>query len=486
MTTLGPRLVVAGVSSGAGKTTVATGLMAALARRGTAVAAAKVGPDFIDPGYHSLATGRPGRNLDPWLCGPDAIGPLAGRAGSGADVLVIEGVMGLFDGAADGTPSSTADVAAALQAPVVLVVDASSMSGSAAAVVRGFRDHDPRVRVAGVVLNRVASPGHAALLREAVEPLGLPVLGCLFRDDALVWRDRHLGLVPVAEDPAAVRPALDRLAARIEHDCDLVAIAGVAHTAPVLTVGDVALPASVGRCRIAVAAGPAFTFAYQDNLDALEAAGAELVAFDPLVDDHLPDGVDGLLAGGGFPEVFGEQLAANTPLSAATRAAVAGGLPTWAECGGLLWLAEELDGRPMVGAVPTVGTLGSRLVLGYRQAELRRDTPIGPAGTQLRGHEFHYSTCSPAGGAVQLTSRFANRTDGFASPSLLATYLHHHAGGDPSAVAMFVRSCVAHRRQRDGQPLEPSLAGNRDAHPAGHPERRAVPDHDAMGSQPLP
>ena len=355
MNTLGPRLVIAGVSSGVGKTTVATGLLAALAARGTSVAAAKVGPDFIDPGYHALACGRPGRNLDPWLCGPAAVGPLAARAGRGADLLVVEGVMGLYDGAADATPSSTADVAAALAAPVVLVVDASAMSASVAAMVRGYRDHDERVWLAGVVLNRVGSAGHEQLLRDALDALGVAVLGCLHRDDALTWRDRHLGLVPVAEDPSAVRASLGRLAARVAAGCDLDALVAVARSAPALPVGDVALPDRVGRCRIAVAAGPAFTFAYRDNLDALEAAGAELVPFDPLADTALPEGTDGLIAGGGFPEVFGEALAANAPLLARTRAAVAAGLPTWAECGGVLGLADRLDGRPMVGAVPTEG-----------------------------------------------------------------------------------------------------------------------------------
>jgi len=442
LNTLGPRLVIAGVSSGVGKTTVATGLLAALAARGTSVAAAKVGPDFIDPGYHALACGRPGRNLDPWLCGPAAVGPLAARAGRGADLLVVEGVMGLYDGAADATPSSTADVAVALAAPVVLVVDASAMSASVAAVVRGYRDHDERVRLAGVVLNRVGSAGHEQLLRDALEALGVAVFGCLHRDDALTWRDRHLGLVPVAEDTSAVRSSLGLLAARVATGCDLDALVAVAGTAPTMRVDDVVLPDPIGRCRIAVAGGPAFTFAYRDNLDALEAAGAELVPFDPLVDAALPDGTDGLLAGGGFPEVFGESLAANTPLLARTRARVLAGLPTWAECGGLLWLADRLDGRPMVGAVATEGTLGDRLVLGYRHAELLGDTPVGPRGTVLRGHEFHYSTCAPAGTAVRFTSRFGEREDGFASSRLLATYLHHHAGGDPSPEAAFVRTCI--------------------------------------------
>lgn len=444
---LGPRLVVAGVASGVGKTTVATGLLAALRARGLDVAPAKVGPDFIDPGYHALASGRPPRNLDPWLCGTEVLPALAGRAGARSDLLVVEGVMGLFDGAADGAPSSTAEVAVLLDAPVVLVVDAASASTSVAAVVRGFRDHDERICLAGVICNRVGSDVHEQLLREAIAPLGIPVLGCLRRDDALVWRDRHLGLVPVAEHPGQVRASLQRLAAMVARDVDLDAVVRIARSAPPRTVDPVPLPADVGPCRIAVAGGPAFTFAYEDNLEALRAAGAELLRFDPLHDEALPDDLDGLFVGGGFPEVFGEELSANTALLADARAHIDRGLPTWAECGGLLWLAEELDGRAMVSAVPTRAHLGDRLTLGYRRAVCTVDSVVGPAGTVLQGHEFHYSACEPTGTALTLSSRFGRRGDGFAHRSLLATYLHHHAGGDPSVVESFVRACVTARHR---------------------------------------
>lgn len=448
MRTLGPRLVVAGVASGVGKTTVATGLVAALTRHGVNVAAAKVGPDFIDPGYHALACGHPPRNLDPWLCGTDAIAPLAARATADAEVLIVEGVMGLFDGASDGTPSSTADVAILLDAPVVLVVDAASTSSSVAAIVRGFRDHDPRVRVAGVVLNRVGSDTHEELLRDALVPIGVPIIGCLRRDDALVWRDRHLGLVPVAEHPDPVRRSLDILAAHIERSFDLEAALQIARSAPRRTTDEVTVPPPIGSCRIAVAAGPAFTFSYRDNLEALEAAGAELVPFDPISDASLPEDVDGLIVGGGFPEVYGAELGSNLELMTDARARIRAGLPTWAECGGLLWLADQLDSRPMARVIPTNASLGSRLVLGYREAELLAASPIGPAGTRVRGHEFHYSTCSPTGDALQLTSRFVNRLDGFATATLLATYLHVHAGGDPNPFGEFVRTSISRQTRR--------------------------------------
>jgi len=443
VTTLGARVVIAGTHSGVGKTTVATGLMAAWRRRGVGVRAAKVGPDFIDPGYHALATGRPGRNLDVWLCGADAIGPLAGRAADGGDVLVVEGVMGLFDGAADGTPSSTADVAALLDAPVVLVVDAAALSQSVAALVHGYGSLEGGAgRIAGVILNRVASDGHEALLRDALAPLAIPVVGALRRDDAFTWRDRHLGLVPVAEHAAEVVAALDRLAAAVDRSCDLDAIAAVARSASARREAPPVAARPSGRARIAVAGGPAFTFTYRDNIEALEQAGAEIVPFDPTHDGRLPDVVDGVVVGGGFPEMYGEALAANTSLLRDVHERVTGGLVTWAECGGLLWLARRLDGRPMAGVVPVDAAMTTRLRLGYRTAMVQRDTPIAPTGTALRGHEFHYSRTEPPGDALRLTSRFATGADGHATPTLLATYLHVHLGGDPGPAERFVAAAT--------------------------------------------
>jgi cobyrinic acid a,c-diamide synthase len=434
-----------------GKTTVATGLLAALRRAGHRPAGAKVGPDFIDPGYHALASGRPPRNLDPWLCGPEVIPALAGRAAAGAGVLIVEGVMGLFDGSADGTLSSTADVARLLDAPVVLVVDAGAMSASVAALVHGFATFDPTVRLGGVVLNQVGSPAHEFQLREALAPVGVPVLGSLRRDDRLTWRDRHLGLVPVAERPAAVTEALDRLAAAVTEQLDLDGLLALAASAPPLPVPGVPLPGHAPGAppvRVAVAAGAAFTFTYTDTLDALAAAGAEPVPFDPLRDEALPAAVDGLIAGGGFPEVYAADLAANEPMLADVRRKIEAGLPTWAECGGLLWLCRQLDGQAMAGVVPAEATMTDRLTLGYRSATVTARSPIGAPGTTVRGHEFHYSTVAPSGDALHFTSRFGERADGFATPTLLATYLHHHPGGDPSAVARFVATCRAAGAQR--------------------------------------
>jgi cobyrinic acid a,c-diamide synthase len=448
MPQLQARLVVAGTNSGVGKTTVASGLMAALRRRGLRVAPAKVGPDFIDPGYHALATGRPGRNLDPWMCGPEAIGPLAGRAARDADLLLVEGVMGLFDGADDAAPSSTADVAALIDAPILLVVDGSGMSQSIAALVLGFATFDRRVRIAGVVCNRVGSRRHAELLRRALAPSGIPVLGVLPHDDAFTWRDRHLGLVPVVERPETVRDALDRLAAAIDRSCDLDAIFRIARAAPDLPVGDVREPEPVGRARVAVARGPAFSFQYEDNLEALQAAGAELLFFDPCHDVALPAGATAVLAGGGFPEVYGEALAANETLLADVRRAVHNGAVVWAECGGLLWLADHLDGRAMAGVLPIAATMTSRLTLGYRHVRTAVRSPLGPAGAPIRGHEFHYSAVDPRREDLTPVAAGSNVPPAWLDQHLFASYLHCHLGAAPELATAFVRAAGDGRTNR--------------------------------------
>jgi cobyrinic acid a,c-diamide synthase len=446
---LGPRIVVSGTHSGVGKTTVATGLMAAFAARGLQVASAKVGPDFIDPSYHAVATGRPGRSLDAWLSGDALLPSLAASGSEDADVLVVEGVMGLFDGSSEpGCDGSTAAVARLLDAPVVLVVDASAMSGSVAAVVHGYRDLDRRVRVAAVVLNRVAGEGHATMLREALQPLGVPVLGALFDDQQLVWRERHLGLVPVAEHPAEVRAAVVRLGAAIERGCDVAAVLAVARAAPQHHVAAAPTATAVGEVRIALASGPAFSFTYPENVALLAAAGAELVPFDPLVDERLPDGCAALYAGGGFPEVFADALGGNRPLLDDVGRHVARGMPVWAECGGLVWLCRAVDGVAMVGAIPAQARMTERLTIGYRTAVTRTSSPFGPPGTSLRGHEFHRSVTDPAGDALELGSRFGTGRAGFASPSLFATYLHQHLAATPELAERFVTSSTTSRARR--------------------------------------
>ena len=422
-----PRLVIAGTSSGAGKTTVATGLIAALARRGQRPAPFKVGPDFIDPSYHALAAGRPGRNLDAFLSGPELIAPLLRHGSAGAGIAVVEGVMGLYDGASGrGELASTAHVAKLIQAPVVLVVDAAAMARSVAAIVHGYKTFDPEVNVAGVILNRVGGDFHTALLRDALE--GTPVLGALPRDEGLAVPERHLGLVPVAERESRARETIDRLGAAIAAHCDLEALEALARAAPDLP-GPAWSPAGDGPpVRIAIARGPAFSFHYEENLELLRGAGAELVPFDPLRAEALPD-AQALILAGGFPEVFGAELSANARLRGEI-AAFAG--PVLAECGGLLYLARELDGHPMCGVLDVSAHMSDRLTLGYREATARADHPVWPWGTCVRGHEFHRSRVTPEGGAWE----HARGREGHVRGLVHASYLHTHWAATPE---------VAHR-----------------------------------------
>jgi cobyrinic acid a,c-diamide synthase len=457
------RVVVAGTHSGVGKTTVATGLMAAFAERGRRVAGFKVGPDFIDPSYHAVATGRPGRNLDAFLSGPGMIAPLFAHGAAGADLAVIEGVMGMFDGVGGaGELASTAQIAKLLRAPVLLVVDCSAMARSVAAVVHGFAGFDPGVGVAGLILNRVASERHEALLRQALDPLGVPVLGVLRRHAALVTPERHLGLVPAAERRESARRAVAELAAAVAAACDLPAVAATAATAPPLAVAswEPRVPTGPGRTeqpgpparqgsvrerpvRIGVASGPAFTFLYQENLELLEAAGAELVPIDPTADESLPERAAGLYLGGGFPETHAEALAANRPLRAAVRRFAAGGRPVVAECGGLLYLARALDGQPMCGVLQADGRMTERLTLGYRRARAAVPSLLAGAGSKLRGHEFHYSRLEPAAGAKPAWLLDGNRPEGFVAGGVHASYLHTHWAASPGVPARLVAAARA-------------------------------------------
>lgn len=445
------RLVIAGTHSGAGKTTVASGLMAALTRAGHAVAPFKVGPDFIDPSYHRLATGRPGRNLDAYMSGVDLIAPLARHGAADADLAIVEGVMGLFDGASgSGELASTAQVAKLLRAPVVLVVDASAMARSVGAIVQGFATFDAELRLGGVVLNRVASDWHEELLREAIAPTGVPVLGVLRRDASLAVPERHLGLVPAAEREVHARRTLDGLAETVRAGIDLEALVALARSAPP-PAGDAWSPEPDGPdplrdVRIAVAGGPAFSFHYAENHELLAAAGAELVSFDPLVDEELPPRCGALLLAGGFPEVFGAELSDNWALRAEVAAFARRGGPIVAECGGLLYLSTELDGRPMCDVVPARAWMGEKLTLGYREATATGDHPAWPAGTVARGHEFHYSSVDPAAHADApawtLRARGRERAEGFVLGGVHASYLHTHWAATPEVATRLVAAAA--------------------------------------------
>jgi cobyrinic acid a,c-diamide synthase len=483
-----PRVVIAATRSGDGKTTVATGVMAALRASGLRVCPHKAGPDYIDPSYHAAACGVPGRNLDPWLTGEDLIAPLllhgaATTSARGADVAVIEGVMGLFDGAAGrGDFASTAHVARLTGSPVILVVGAAGTSRSIAATVHGFAGWDPSLRLAGVVLNQVSSDRHEAALREALAPSGIPVVGALRRDDALHTPSRHLGLVPAGERPASVQAWLPRLRELVQRSIDLDLLMRIARGAPDLPAAAwspeppsatglaAALPGGpspgagssgpspgVGSsgpspgaegsrpARIAVASGPAFTFGYAEHAELLAAAGAEVVPFDPLSDRTLPEGTDALVAGGGFPEVHADALAANTALLDDVRGRAAAGMPVVAECAGLLWLGESLDGRKQCGALPARARMTPKLTLGYREATALRDTPLLAAGARVRAHEFHRTISEPAHGEHPAWRLADGSESGWAGPSMLASYLHLHWAGLPGAATRLVHTALRRR-----------------------------------------
>jgi cobyrinic acid a,c-diamide synthase len=450
-----PRVVIGAPASGHGKTTVATGLLAAFARRGVPVAPFKVGPDYIDPGYHALAAGRPGRNLDPVLVGEDLIGPLFAHGSAGAELAVVEGVMGLYDGRTGaGETGSTAQVAALLDAPVILVVDAAAQGRSIAALVHGFRSFGT-VRMAGVILNRVGSDRHEAILREACEEVGTPVLGALRRADAVAAPSRHLGLVPAAERRAEALSSVDALAALVATAVDLDAVAAIARSAPPLpaTSWDPAAARPVpGRPVVALAGGPAFSFSYAETAELLTGAGAEVVTVDPVHDEKLPAGTGALVVGGGFPEVYAAELSANEPLRRAVAALAAAGGPIAAECAGLLWLCRTLDGAPMCGVLDADAAMTPTLTLGYRDAVALTDSPLAPAGTRVTGHEFHRTTVhprsglllSPAGGAAWQW-RGAD-PEGFAADTVHASYLHlHWAGHRQFAERLAAAAAAAHR-----------------------------------------
>jgi cobyrinic acid a,c-diamide synthase len=472
-----PRLVIAAPASGCGKTTVACGLMAALRARGLAVSGHKVGPDYIDPGYHALATGRPPRNLDPFLCGEDLIAPLFRHGAAGAQVAVVEGVMGLFDGADPATVpgqepgfGSTAHVARLLGAPVVLVVDAARAGRSVAALVAGFAAFDPRTPVAGVILNRVASDRHERLLRDALGSSGIAVYGAIRRTEGIVTPSRHLGLIPAAERAAQASQAVIRIADLIAASCDTDALLALARQAPALpgpaweprrppdpaapdpaapdpaapdpaapdpAALDPAVPAPV----IAVAGGPAFTFGYTEQCELLEAAGARVASFDPLRDEDLPEGTSGLILGGGFPEVHAAELSANERLRGRVAALARRGAPLAAECAGLLYLARTLDGRPMCGVLDIQATMTAKLTLGYRQATAVHDSVLAPAGDPVRGHEFHRTAVRPASGARAAWRFGSGELEGHVTGSSVASYLHTHWAGHPAAAARFAAAC---------------------------------------------
>ncbi|MFC4126617.1 cobyrinate a,c-diamide synthase [Nocardia rhizosphaerae] len=501
-----PAVVIAAPASGSGKTTLATGLIGALRRVGHQVAPFKVGPDYIDPGYHGLAAGRPGRNLDPVLVGENRVVPLYRHGAAGCDIAVVEGVMGLFDGRIDENRAdavaegSTAQVASLLGAPVILVVDARGHSQSLAALLHGFATYDSGVRLGGVILNRVGSERHEQVLRAACDRVGLPVLGALPRLAELEVPSRHLGLIPAVEHGSAATTAVAAMTDLVAAHIDLRAVVALAtestagpawdpvaelaaagsdrmsSTSRTPDIGgrarvgagssgpSTALPARGDGDRmptsggtgvdpaefhdrvgpiIAMAGGPAFTFGYAEHRELLTAAGARVVVFDPLTDE-LPSGTAGVVLPGGFPEEHAAQLSANVALRSAIAEGARRGLPIHAECAGLLYLTRTLDGHPMAGVIDADAEFGPRLTLGYRDAVALHDSSLWRAGTRVRGHEFHRTRLVRTADAPAAWGwRITeSTTEGAVLGQVHASYLHTHPAGNPEAIARFVTAAA--------------------------------------------
>lgn len=452
-----PRVVIAGVQSGVGKTTIATGLMAAFTRLGYRVQGFKAGPDYIDPGYHTAATGNVSRNLDNWLFPEVCLKELFFRAARDSDLAIIEGVMGLYDGynGKDET-GSTALLARQLAAPVILVVDAKGMARSAGAVVLGYKNFDPGLNLKGVIFNRVGSEEHYQMLSQAVaEKTGLKVLGYLPKRNELKMPERHLGLLPSAESKG-LAAYLQDLAQIITSFLNLEEILALANSSPPLAfLGESIFPARQKKeVRIAVARDVAFNFYYQDALDLLAALGAELVYFSPLNDFRLPENIQGIYLGGGFPEMFLESLARNYSLMEDIRQAHKRNMPIYAECGGLMYLSagvEDFAGRfyPLVGLIPGKTRMQKKLAaLGYMTAEVINDNVLAKKGDVLRGHQFHWSILTDLperanNYAYKLSGKegSAAQVEGFVSGNLLASYLHLHFAGYPFCAQNFIESC---------------------------------------------
>ncbi|HWR08935.1 cobyrinate a,c-diamide synthase [Sporomusa sp.] len=448
-----PRVVIAGVSSGAGKTTIVTGILSALAERGLKVQSYKVGPDYIDPGFHRLASGKSAHNLDTWLVPPDCLSEIFAGTAAGNDLAVIEGVMGLYDGGRSGV-SSTAAIAKMLNAPVVLVIDAKSMGESAAAIALGFKMYDPEVNLAGVIINRLGSESHRLMVCEALGKLGIPVIGAVFRNNELSMPERHLGLTPVTEHEAAATVAKmgHQVTQQVALD-ELIKLAGAAGPLSVPSLRAINKPAI--KARIGVAQDEVFTFYYPSSLEILTEFGAKIIPFSPLKDSHLP-AVDGIVLGGGFPEMFVRELSANTLMRQAILQAVKQGMPVYAECGGLMYLARQIvdfDGQAydMAGVIPAVCHMQSKLeTVGYVEATALNDNVLCDGGATLRGHEFHFSRMIPDVDPGEFPWAFefkkmrtgAIYNGGYASSSVVASYLHMHFAGNKQAAARFVEQCA--------------------------------------------
>ncbi len=457
-----PRILLAGTHSGVGKTTLTIGLLAAMQQRGLSVQGFKAGPDYIDPSYHTAVTGRQSRNLDRFMVGEDGVREIFWRASEDADVSVIEGVMGLYDGRdALSNLGSSADLAILLKTPVVLVIDASGMARSAAALVLGFQKLLEEVPIAGVLVNRVGSAGHYQMVQSALEQeCGIRTVGYLGKLDGVEIPERHLGLIPALER-GELRHLFGELAHRVEETVDIEELLHIAHSAPsVEKPREIIFIAQsvLARVKIAIAKDAAFNFYYPENLELLQLHGAELVYFSPLAGELLPTDIDGLYIGGGFPEEFAKELSKQDAVLHQLREQIGAGLPTFAECGGYMFLAREIVDRtgtsyPMVGVINAKVQMQERLAaLGYREATALVDQVFLRKGEVLKGHEFHYSSVTYESEnltpAYEVTSLRGKKLDGYANATCVAGYTHLHFASNPHVASQFVSTCAAYQARR--------------------------------------
>ncbi|QHU99079.1 cobyrinate a,c-diamide synthase [Synechocystis sp. CACIAM 05] len=454
-------VIIAGERSGAGKTTITLAMLAYLARQKLRVQSFKVGPDYIDPMFHSQITGRPCRNLDPFLTSEAYVQRCFHYHSQGTPYSLIEGVMGLFDGVPyQGLTdySSTAHIARLLHLPIVFVVDCQRLSGSVAAIVQGYRHWQPEVNLVGVILNRVGGDRHLELLKVALEPLHIPILGVFFRQQDLTLPDRHLGLVPCGELPQ-IQQYFDQLAHVAAQQLDWPKLLPLLETPRNLpspmSLFDV--PQKSPQARLAIAQDQAFNFYYADNLDLLTHCGFELIPFSPLEDTELPPAIDGVYLGGGFPELFAETLSLNQQLKNQFQQLINQGLPIYGECGGLMYLSQaitDFTGQTfsMVGILPTTVTMGGKLSLGYRQAQVVNSHSWLWQTESLRGHEFHRSQMTKLPNQALYRQRGLlvidqEATDGWCVGSVQASYLHLHWGSQISTVEKFRAACLAFQKK---------------------------------------
>ena len=440
-----PRLIIAATQSGSGKTTITAGLLAALKNRGLNVQSYKIGPDYIDTGWHELASGKISHNLDSWLVGKDKIKEIFAETACDADISIIEGVMGLYDGGKGGI-SSTAEISKLLDAQIVLIIDAKSMGTSAAAVALGFKEFDKEIKLAGVILNRLGSDSHKKIITDALNRLGIKIFGAIKRNDEFFLPERHLGLVPTAENHSV--DVINKICAAVEAQVDIDALINLAKSSLTLKSSFTVKKFST-TIKIAVAKDEAFNFYYGASLNELERRGAEIIYFSPLHDEILPK-VDGLIIGGGFPEMFAAQLQENKKIRAEIFNAAQNNLPIFAECGGFMYLMKNLidfDGKSfeMCGVIDGEAKMTNKLqTVGYVEAEILSDCAIGRAGDTLHAHEFHFSTAQTFDEKIFKCRRMRTENEYFAGvckKNIVASYLHMHFAGSPSAASNFIQAC---------------------------------------------